>query len=216
MARELKIVLATRNPGKVRELRAVLGRMGVEAIGLEEIDPDRRIPEPPEDGDSFAENARAKAAYYARATGLLALADDSGLVVDALNGAPGTHSARYAAGECPPGAGRGRIDSANNARLLRQLAGVSDERRTARFVCHLALSDAGRVLIESDGLIEGRIGHEPRGRNGFGYDPLFFVPELGCTTAELPEDRKNDFSHRGQATRKFAAMLKELLRRQPS
>lgn len=216
MARELKIVLATRNPGKVRELRAVLGRMGVEAIGLEEIDPDRRIPEPPEDGDSFAENARAKAAYYARATGLLALADDSGLVVDALNGAPGTHSARYAAGECPPGAGRGRIDSANNARLLRQLAGVSDERRTARFVCHLALSDAGHVLIESDGLIEGRIGHEPRGRNGFGYDPLFFVPELGCTTAELPEDRKNDFSHRGQATRKFAAMLKELLRRQPS
>ena len=216
MARELKIVLATRNPGKVRELRAVLGRMGVEAIGLEEIDPDRRIPEPPEDGDSFAENARAKAAYYARATGLPALADDSGLVVDALNGAPGTHSARYAAGECPPDAGRGRIDSANNARLLRELAGVSDERRTARFVCHLALSDAGRVLIESDGLIEGRIGHEPRGQNGFGYDPLFFVPELGCTTAELPEDRKNDFSHRGQATRKFAAMLKELLRRQPS
>lgn len=205
-----RIVLATRNRGKLREIAAVLGALPVSLAGLDEIDPDGAIAEPDECGSSFAENARAKARYYARATGFWALADDSGLEVDALGGAPGVHSARYAAAESPA-ADRGSLDAANNAKLLRALEGVADEERTARFVCHLALSDGRRTLIETTGVIEGRIGRRPRGSNGFGYDPLFYVPALKCTTAQLPPEEKNEISHRGQATRKFAAALRDLL-----
>jgi XTP/dITP diphosphohydrolase len=205
-----RIVLASRNPGKVREIRAVLAGAGIEAVGLDEIDPRRAIPEPAEHGASFAENARAKAAYYARATRAWALADDSGLEVAALGGAPGVRSARYAADRCPTDAARDQIDAANNAKLLRELEGIGDERRGARFVCHLALSDGRNILLEATGVVEGRIAHRPAGRNGFGYDPLFFVGELGCTTAQLPPERKNEISHRGRAVREFARLLAEL------
>jgi len=183
-----KIVLASRNPGKVREIRAALGACGVEVRGLAEADPDGRIAEPPEEASTFAGNARAKAAYYARATGAVALADDSGLVVDALGGAP----------------------AANNRKLLRELAGVPEAGRTARFVCALALSDGERILLEARGTVEGHIAAEPAGENGFGYDPLFVVAGLGRTAAELSPDRKNEISHRGKAVREFVRLLREL------
>ena len=202
------LVLATRNPGKCREIREVLADAPVEIVSLDSFAP---VAEPAEDGATFAENARHKALYYARATGQWCLADDSGLVVDALGGAPGVHSARYAADECPPESRRDVIDAANNAKLLRELAGVPDDKRTARFVCHLAMADAREVLIEARGAIEGCIGHVARGDNGFGYDPLFWVTDRGCTTAELPSDDKNRISHRGQALRTFAHQLERLL-----
>jgi len=210
MTAKRHIVIASGNPGKCREIRQALGDLPVDVIGLAELPP---IPEPVEDGQTFAENARAKAAYYADRTGQWALADDSGLVVDALDSAPGVHSARYAAADCPADAGRNTIDAANNKRLLTELKDVPDAMRTARFVCHLALADAREILIEACGAIEGRIGHQPQGENGFGYDPLFFVPDIGCTTAQLSPERKNAISHRGQAVRRFKALLADLLER---
>jgi len=206
------LVVASRNPGKVREIRQVLGGLSLELAGLE----DRPfVPEPAEEGDTFAANSRHKALYYARATGECCLADDSGLEVDALGGAPGVRSARYAQDECPPGAGRAQIDAANNARLLKALEGVPPERRTARFVCHAVLADPEGVLMEACDTVEGRIGFEPKGANGFGYDPLFFLPDLGCTTAELDPDSKNLLSHRGKALRRLAGMMGEMERKTP-
>lgn len=204
------LVLATRNPSKLRELKEVLGDLPVQVMSLEKH---ADLPEPEETGATFAENASLKALYYARATGCWCLADDSGLVVDALGGAPGVHSARYAANHCPPGADRHAIDQANNKKLLDALKNVPDEHRTARFVCHLVLASPDRVLIETFDTVEGRIGHEARGENGFGYDPLFFIPEMGCTTAELPSEKKHTISHRGKAVRHFASLLKHFLRK---
>ena len=204
-------MLASRNQGKLREIRQVLSSCpGVHIAGLEELD---EIPEPIEDGQTFAQNARKKALHYARATGQWCLADDSGLAVDALGGLPGVHSARYAADCCPPDSPRGLIDQANNQKLLEALADVSDERRTARFVCHLVLARTDQILIETFDAIEGRILRQPKGSNGFGYDPLFFVPEQDCTTAQLPPEMKNKVSHRGKALRRFAELLEDLLRR---
>jgi XTP/dITP diphosphohydrolase len=200
------ILLSTRNSGKVREIRAVLEPLGIEVRSLDDYGD---IPEPEETGLTFGENARDKALYYAQATGQWCLADDSGLEVDALGGEPGVRSARYGADRVGPGADREAIDQANNAKLLESLANVSDERRTARFVCHLALAKPGEVLLETRDTVEGRIAHAPAGDNGFGYDPLFYVPELGCTTAQLPPERKNAISHRGKAVRHFAALLKD-------
>jgi XTP/dITP diphosphohydrolase len=202
------LVLASRNEGKLREIREVLGELPVRVLSLGDFP---HVPDAVENGATFAENARDKALYYARATGHWCLADDSGLDVDALGGAPGVRSARYAADQCPPGADRLTIDRANNAKLLRALAGVPDERRTARFVCHLALADPRRVILETFDTVEGRIGYEPRGTNGFGYDPLFLLPDRGCTTAELPSEDKNRVSHRGKAVRHFAGLLRGLL-----
>lgn len=197
----------------------------MEVAGLEAL-PD--LPEPAEDADSFAENARRKALYYARATGQWCLADDSGLVVDALGGEPGVKSARYAAeggkgakgdrgpegaGTAPPSADRAARDAANNAKLLAALADIPDERRTARFICHLALADPQGILIEASGEVRGRIARSPRGSNGFGYDPLFILPDRGCSLAELSAAGKNAISHRGQAVRRFAALLRDMLMR---
>lgn len=203
------LVLATRNPGKLREIQNVLADLEIRVTGLNDLA--EKISEPEETGCSFAENARQKALYYARATGQWCLADDSGLVVDALGGAPGIYSARYAASECPAGVSRDILDQANNRKLLRELKDVPDERRTARFVCCLALADGEKILLESDGIVEGRIAHAPAGENGFGYDPLFFVPELGCTTAQLSPEQKNLISHRGRAVRQFAERLRRFL-----
>ena len=208
-----RIVLATRNAGKAREIREVLRPLAVEVTTLAELDPKRRIGEPAETADTFAGNARRKARDYARATGGWALADDSGLVVDALDGAPGTRSARYAAEQAGPHADRRRIDQANNARLLAELADVPDGLRAARFVCHLALSDGREILLEATGALEGRIARAPAGCNGFGYDPLFFIPSAGCTAAQLAPEEKNRLSHRGQAVREFARRLGGLLGR---
>lgn len=203
-----RLILATRNPGKLREIRQVLADLPLEVSGLENFP---ALAEPEETGLTFAENARQKALYYAEATAQWCLADDSGLVVDALGGRPGVHSARYAADRCPAGSPRAVLDAANNRKLLEELSAVPDERRTARFVCHLAMAQPGRVLLETSGSVEGRMIHEPRGHNGFGYDPLFFYPPLHCTTAELPDEKKNEVSHRGHALRHFALLLKDFL-----
>lgn len=203
------IVLATRNPGKLKEIRQVLGGLAVHVSGLEEF---TSVGEPEEHGATFAENARDKALYYAQACNQWCLADDSGLVVDALAGRPGVHSARYAAADCPPSADRHTIDQANNAKLLRELSGLPDSKRTARFVCHLALAMPGKVLLEASDSIEGRIIDQASGQNGFGYDPLFFIDTHNCTTAQLPSEEKNRISHRGKALRKFAAALADLLK----
>jgi XTP/dITP diphosphohydrolase len=205
------IVIATRNIGKAREIRQVLAPLGVTLRTLDEVDPDRTIPEPSETGRTFAENARLKADAYACATGSWALADDSGLVVDALGGDPGVRSARYAAGETPPAVTKREIDAANNDRLLRELADVPEDRRTARFVCAVALAGDGRILLEARGEVAGAIAREPAGENGFGYDPLFVIPRLGRTAAELPAEEKNRISHRGRAVRSFAEKLAALL-----
>ena len=202
------ICLATRNHGKIREIQEVLGPLGVQLASLDDFGP---IAEPEETGETFADNATQKAIYYARATGAWALADDSGLVVDALGGEPGVRSARYAADRLPAGATRAAIDAANNARLLEELHAVADDKRTARFVCCLALADGDRVLLEACDNVEGRILRAPRGHNGFGYDPLFFMDEKGRTTAELPAQDKNLISHRGKALRHFARLLETLL-----
>lgn len=194
-----RLLLATRNPGKVREIRALASDDDWSWEGLDQF-PD--LPDPDESGSTFAENARIKALYFAQRTGLPALADDSGLCVDALGGAPGIQSARFA--------GLPRDDAANNRKLVAALAGVPDERRTARFCCAMAFAVAGRVLIETDGRVEGRIVDLPRGSNGFGYDPHFYFPPAHRTLAELSPEEKNSISHRSRALRAMLTRLREL------
>jgi XTP/dITP diphosphohydrolase len=201
------VILATRNPGKLREINQVLAPLGIVLAGLEGYP---GLDEPQETGATFAHNACLKACYCAQHTGRWCLADDSGLEVDALDGRPGVYSARYGAGQCPPDSPRQVIDAANNARLLRELAGVPLDRRTARFVCHLALADPQQVLAEAFDTIEGVIGHEGAGENGFGYDPLFVLPDRGCTTAQLGPAEKNAISHRGKAVRHLAGLMRAL------
>lgn len=202
------IVLATRNPGKCREIASVLEGTGVVLRSLADW-PD--LPEPDETAESFQRNARDKARYYATRTGLWCLADDSGLAVDALDGRPGVYSARFADDETPADADRAAVDAANNAKLLRLLEDVPEEQRTARFVCCLALAEGDDILLETRGTVEGVIGHQPRGNNGFGYDPLFHLPGKNCTTAELAPEEKNAISHRGQAVREFAAKIRDMI-----
>ncbi len=194
-----KLTIATSNPHKVEEISAVLGPLGIDCVALGRTD----IPEPDEDGVTFEENARIKAVAYARALGETVLADDSGLEVDALGGAPGVQSARYAG----LGATREERDAANNAKLLAALAGVPDARRAARFVCVLTIARPdGTIVAESRGTFEGVIGHVPRGANGFGYDPLLVLPD-GRTSAELTSEEKNARSHRGNALRLIVPKL---------
>jgi XTP/dITP diphosphohydrolase len=205
-----RILVATTNPGKVRELRALLGE-GIEWKSLADFP---GVGEVTEDGATFAENARKKALGYARATGLWTLADDSGLVVDALGGAPGVNSARFS-GERARGADRKVIDRRNMEKLLSLLQGVPMGKRTARFTCCLCLASRDKVLIETQGTLEGLITEEPAGTGGFGYDPVFFVPQLGKTVAQLGEDEKNAISHRGNAMRKLKPLLRNLLEGEP-
>ncbi|MFI4882172.1 MAG: non-canonical purine NTP pyrophosphatase, partial [Phycisphaerales bacterium JB064] len=163
---------------------------------------------------TFEANATIKAVSYARQTGTMCLADDSGLVVDALGGAPGVISSHYSTNGAEDGRSRAERDAANNARLLRELDGVPAERRTARFVCVMVLADAnGDVLATGQGAFEGRIGEQPRGSNGFGYDPLFLVaPDFDRTSAELSPDEKNLISHRARAAKDLAEAIVHLQR----
>lgn len=193
---ESRIVLASNNKGKLKELGELLADQQLQIIPQGEFD----IPEAIEDGLSFVENAIKKARNAARHSGLPAIADDSGLEVDALNGAPGIYSARYA--------GDGG-DAANNAKLLEALAGVEDEDRTARFQCvmvYMRHAEDPTPLI-CQGTWEGRILREPQGENGFGYDPLFFVPNENTSAAELSAETKNAQSHRGQALRALVSSM---------
>lgn len=212
------ILIATNNPGKAREIAAVLSEGDVETLGGKHAvapidgvkwvtlrDLDVEIPEPVEDRESFEGNSQLKAVYYSKASGLVTLADDSGLEVDALGGAPGVYSARYADVEGDPP--RAERDLANNRKLIAALADVPEAGRAARFRCVLTLADGDRVLAQASGAIEGRIIDVPRGDGGFGYDPHFLVPELGKTTAELPAEHKNRISHRGVALRLLRGML---------
>lgn len=194
----MKVVLASANPGKLRELEALLGPLGWElapqaAFGVEPAE---------ETGDTFAANALLKARHAAAGAGRPALADDSGLEVDALGGRPGVRSARYAGPECD--------DEANNRRLLEELAGVPDAERTARYRCVIAFARAADdpAPLLAEGGWEGRILRAPRGAGGFGYDPLFYVPERGCASAELEPAVKNELSHRGAALRALLAAVR--------
>lgn len=190
-----QLVLASHNAGKLKELQAMLGdTVQVRAIG------EFSSVEPEETGLSFIENAILKARHAAQVSGLPALADDSGLAVDALGGAPGIYSARYADGQG---------DAANNAKLLEALQGVPDAERGAQFVCCLALVRHAEdpLPIVCEGLWHGRILHAAQGENGFGYDPLFWVAERGCSSAEMPSADKNQLSHRARAM----ALLKQRL-----
>ena len=199
----MDLLIATRNPGKIAELRQMFEGLRAARFQVRGLDEDGGDFEPEETGRTFRANACLKASAYARHAGAWALADDSGLAVDALGGAPGVHSARYAEMN---DAGRG--DAANNAFLLERLTDVPDERRTARFICVLALADpAGRVLYTAEGSVEGRVLREPRGENGFGYDPLFLVPGLSRTTAQLPPEEKHAISHRGIALRRMHDLI---------
>jgi len=205
------VLIATSNAGKLRDFAEAAARLGVTILGIPDF---HLLPEVLEDGLTFEANARKKAAEYSlHARGEIVLADDSGLEVDALNGAPGVHSARYAALEDLRGEGRPRPsgnadarnspDADNNARLLRELAEVLPERKTARFVCVLAAARDGAVLAVFSGKAEGLILAAPRGADGFGYDPLFFFPPLQRTLAELSAEEKAQVSHRGAAFRLF-------------
>ncbi len=195
-----KLLIATHNPGKLREYAALLDGLPLtlttptqEGLSLEVA----------ETGETFAENAALKALAYARASGRLTLADDSGLEVDALDGAPGVYSARYAGPEASD-ADRYRL-------LLRRLADVPQERRTARFRCAVALATPQGDVQIADGTCEGVIGFAPRGAHGFGYDPVFYLPTHGQTMAELPPEVKNQLSHRAQAIRAARPLLQALL-----
>ncbi len=191
------LVLATRNAGKIREMRRILESRGLSVMGLSDFP---AFPEPLEDGQTFAENALKKAVVTAETLGLPAVADDSGLCVAALGGAPGVLSARYG--------GEGLTDSQRAERLLAALEGTAD--RSAAFVCVIALAVPGGETLTWEGRVEGLITQAPDGSNGFGYDPVFFYPPKGTTFARMKGDEKNAVSHRGQALRRFADDLEKV------
>jgi|SRR5215471_2421102 len=188
------LLIATTNPGKLREIRGILAGVPVELVSLETF---AGIEEPEETGATFAENARLKALYYAAKTGLAAVADDSGIEIDALGKAPGVHSARWHGDHYPT----------KFAVIYRELAAQGLATSAARFVAHIALADHGRILFEGTGSVEGEIAPEPRGTHGFGYDPIFFYPPYGCTLAEVEGAKKAAVSHRGKAFRQLRDWL---------
>ncbi len=192
-----KLLFATGNQGKVNEIRQILGD-GYEVYSMKEMNVNVDIVE---DGKTFEENAIIKAKAVMEATGEMTLADDSGFEVDCLNREPGIYSARYMGEDTP-------YDK-KNAELIRRCEGVPDSERTARFVCVIACAYPDGTVDTATGIIEGEIAHEPRGEHGFGYDPIFYLPERGCTTAEMLPEEKNKISHRGIAIRKMAEILKK-------
>ena len=200
MVKTTTILVATTNQGKLREVRAVLAGLPVRLTGLDEHP---RWPVAVEDGDTFEANAVIKAQHYAALYGGYVLADDSGLEVDALSGAPGLRSARYA--------GEDANAQANNAKLTEALRDVPVERRTARFRCAVALVSGSRVLATAHGTFEGVIVDTPAGKNGFGYDPHFFVLDHNLTVAQLSPETKNRISHRGQALRNIRPAIEKIL-----
>ena len=191
-----RILIATSNPGKLRDFAGAAAPHNIEIAGIPDF---ASLPLVVEDGQTFEDNARKKAEQYSLcAPGEIVVADDSGLEVDALNGAPGVHSARYAADQ-PHLADENTDDEANNARVLRELRKVPAEKRTGRFVCMLAAARDGKTLAAFRGTAEGVILEAPRGTNGFGYDPLFYFPQIQKTFAELSAEEKAQYSHRGAA-----------------
>lgn len=194
------VFIATRNKGKLEEIRAILGS----DLNLKSLFDFGEIPDTVEDGETFEANARKKAGAVSRSTGCVAIADDSGLLVDALSGAPGVHSARFA--------GPHATDAQNNAKLLALMEGLPKKKRTARFRCVIAVSTPEGPIRTACGECEGRILEAPAGRGGFGYDPLFFLPELDQTFAELTFVKKNQISHRSRALQAARPLVEEALR----
>lgn len=209
----MKLLVATRNPGKFREIAALFRGTGIRLVSLGDVGLE---PDPQEDAletaTTFAGNALAKARYFSDRTGLPTLAEDSGLVVDALDGEPGVRSKRYAPPEMQAEHG---VDRANNLHLLERMRSVPDDRRSAHFHCAAAvvLDDASRVF---GGHVNGRILREPRGEGGFGYDPLFLLPDRGVTMAEMSADEKNRISHRGRAIAAAREWLRRIAARETS
>ena len=183
-----RLLLATTNPDKIKEIRGILAGLPVELVGLNEVTPGD---EPEETGSTFEENARLKARYYADASGLTAIAEDSGLAIDELGGAPGVESARFG--------GSDTTYPQKFALIYDRLRQHNVTTSTARFVCVVAISSSSGILFEARGTIEGSIAPSPAGSNGFGYDPIFFYPPLGCTLAEVSREQKATVSHRGAA-----------------
>lgn len=190
----MPLLIATTNPGKLREIKDILNWIPIELVTLE-LFPE--VPEPEETGATFAENARLKAIYYSEATGLPAVADDSGIEIEALGGAPGIHSARW----------QGKDYPTKFAAIRRELAARGLETSAARFVAHIALAHDGNILYEASGIVQGEIAPEPKGSHGFGYDPIFFYPPYGCTLAEVDGAKKAAASHRGKAFRQLRDWL---------
>jgi XTP/dITP diphosphohydrolase len=199
----MKILVATTNLGKLKEISQMLV-FDIEWLSLADFP---NVEEIKEDGKTFAENARKKALGYAKQTGLWTLADDSGLVIDALGGLPGVTSARFSDEK---ERNRKLLDHKNMQKVLNLLKNVPKEKRTARFVCCLCLANPEKILIETQGKLEGFIAEKEAGANGFGYDPIFFVPKLDKTVAQFKSAEKNDISHRGQAVRKLKPQLEKL------
>jgi len=198
----MKILIATTNPGKISEFRDMLGG---EKFQWDDLSQHKEVQPVEETGRNFVANATLKASEYAKRFNTYTIADDSGLEVDALNGSPGVHSARWAELN---NAGKGDAD--NNDLLIHQLDNVPDDQRTGRFVCVLALAAPdGKVLLTARDTVEGRILREERGENGFGYDPLFLIDELGKTTAELEPNEKHQISHRGKALRQLRELMEK-------
>lgn len=196
----MKLLVATHNRGKIAELRALFAGLGYDLVGLGDVGIAQSVEET---GHTFEENALLKARHYAAQTGLLTLADDSGLEVEALGGAPGVHTARYG--------GRGLSDRERYERLLQALEGVPPEKRRARFRCVIALAWPDGRAETAEGTCEGYIAEAPRGENGFGYDPVFYLPEFGATMAELPAEVKNRISHRARAAQGIRRVLERLV-----
>lgn len=192
-----KVIFATSNEGKMKEVRSILEDLGMEVLSMKEAGIEADVVE---DGTTFEENALIKATEIQKICGEIVLADDSGLEIDYLNKEPGIYSARYM--------GANTSYTIKNQNLIDRLEGVEDEKRSARFVCAIAVAFPDGTTQITRGTIEGRIGYEEKGSNGFGYDPIFYVPEYGCTTAELSLEQKNEASHRGKALR----MMKEIIR----
>lgn len=197
---EKRIIFATGNEDKMREIRMILADLDLPIVSMKEAGVSVRIVE---DGTSFLENAVIKAKTVMEQTGEIAMADDSGLVIDYLGGEPGIYSARYM--------GEDTSYEIKNANLIGRLEGVEDERRSARFTCAIACALPDGRILASEASMEGRIGYESRGENGFGYDPIFYLPEYGCYSAELAPEKKNELSHRGKALRQMEKKLREVL-----
>lgn len=195
-----KLIFATGNEGKMREIRQILADLDLEIMSIKEAG---IVSDADENGATFEENAVIKAKAAAKYTDAIVLADDSGLEIDYLNGEPGVYSARYL--------GEDTSYRVKNNTLLSRMEGVPDEKRTARFVCVIAAVMPGGQVLTAKGTIEGIIGNEERGEGGFGYDPIFFLPEYGCSTAELSMEQKNEISHRGKALKAIKEELKRIL-----
>jgi XTP/dITP diphosphohydrolase len=195
-----KLILATRNKGKLKEIQVLLSDLDIDIMSLDEAE---NAPHVVEDGKTFMENAFKKAKVIAEATGIMALADDSGLEVDALDGAPGVYSARYS--------GEDASDASNNEKLLADLEGVSSEKRSAHFSCVIIVYHPSGRWISTEAECEGEITTNPSGDQGFGYDPVFYIPSIKRTMAQLSPEEKNSLSHRGKALEKLKAELPNFL-----